>query len=313
MIARLAITLILVSTIARPQDIHYSQFEKTRTLLNPSLIANQNQDYEIQIQRRSQWSSVSTPFNTLSLSFNAKQFYKSFSAGATVLKDAAGDSEFSTNGLAFSFASSINAEDNVLSFGLQIAGYQRSLNYERLVFLQSEQLDNTSFSFFDIAIGFSNYKQIDKTTAFLVGISSYHLNKPKQSLMLNDNVLLSPKQIFHSTYYSKLYSKINISPTIYFSSQEQDREVVIGSGLDYQFKEGVILQTGLYSRIKDAVFLKLGVEKENLELVVSYDINTSSLNEASNYMGAFEFSIRYGWQITKQKRTINQKNCPQYL
>ena len=304
---------MVFSITARPQDIHYSQFEKTRSLINPSLVANQNQDYEIQIQRRSQWSTVSIPFNTFSLSFNAKQLYKSLSAGATVLKDAAGDSDFSTSGLALSFSNSINTEDNSFSFGFQMAGYQRSLNYDRLFFLQSEQLDNTSFSFFDVAIGLSNYKQIDENTGFLVGISSYHLNKPKQSLMLNDNVVLAPKQILHATYYSKLYSKINISPTLYFSSQSQDREFVVGSGIDYQIKEGIALQTGLYSRIKDAIFLKIGIEKENLELLVSYDINTSSLSEASNYMGAFEFSIRYGWEIIKETRKINPEICPKYL
>ena len=313
MIKLLTIVLILFSTIAKPQDIHYSQFEKSRSLINPSLIASQNQDYEIQMQRRSQWSSVSTPFNTFSLSFNAKEIYKNLSVGATALKDAAGDSEFSTSGLALSFSNSINTEDNAFSFGFQIAGYQRSLNYDRLFFLQNEQLDNTSFSFFDIALGVSNYKQFDKNTAFLVGFSSYHLNRPKQSLMRNNNVILMPKQILHSTYFSKLYSKIKISPTLYFSSQAQDLEFVLGSGFDYQIKEGFVLKTGLYNRIKDAFFLKIGIEKENLELVFSYDINTSSLNQASNYLGAFEFSVCYGWEIAKAKESIKQKTCPQYL
>lgn len=313
MIKFFTITFILFSFIVTPQDLHYSQFDKTRSLINPSLIANQNQDYEIQIQRRSQWSSVSIPFNTISLSFNAKQIYKNLSIGSTVLNDIAGDSHFSTNGLALSFSNSINTQKNSLSFGFQIAGYQRSLNYENLIFLQNEQLENTSFSFFDIGVGLSNYLQIDKNTAFLVGIASFHLNKPKQSLMSNDNVVLSPKNIFHSTYYSKVSSKISLSPTLYVSSQAQDREAIIGSGISYYIKDGIALQTGVYSRIKDAFFLTLGIEKENLELIVSYDVNTSSLNQASNYMGALEFSICYGWQIIKEKGNITQKVCPQYL
>ena len=313
MIKFFTIFFILFSFVATPQDLHYSQVDKTRSLINPSLIANQNQDYEIQIQRRSQWSSVSIPFNTISLSFNAKQIYKNFSIGSTVLNDIAGDSHFSTNGLALSFANSINTSKNSFSFGFQIAGYQRSLNYENLIFLQNEQLENSNFSFFDIGIGLSNYKQIDKNTAILVGISSFHLNKPKQSLMSNDNVFLSPKKIFHSTYYSKVSSEISLSPTIYVSAQAQDREFVIGSGIGYHIKDDIVLQTGLYSRIKDAFFLTLGIERENLELIVSYDINISSLNQASNYMGAFEFSICYGWQIIKEKINITEKICPQYL
>ena len=34
----------LVTQIINAQDIHFSQFEKTKTIINPSLIANQNED-----------------------------------------------------------------------------------------------------------------------------------------------------------------------------------------------------------------------------------------------------------------------------
>ena len=75
MIRILPVLIFMCLEIVQAQDIHYSQFDKTKTLLNPSLIANQNEDYEIQIQRRSQWSSVTTPFNTFTLSFNLREVY----------------------------------------------------------------------------------------------------------------------------------------------------------------------------------------------------------------------------------------------
>ena len=53
--------------------------------------------------------------------------------------------------------------------------------------------------------------------------------------------------------------------------------------------------------------------KANLEIIASYDINTSSLVAASNFMGAFEFSIKYGWSVFKETKEIKQKICPKYL
>ncbi|KRO55771.1 MAG: hypothetical protein ABR79_05900 [Cryomorphaceae bacterium BACL11 MAG-121001-bin54] len=68
----------MFSEFIQAQDVHYSQFDKTKSLINPSLIANQNEDYEIQLQRRSQWASVTVPFNTFSFLLMPKRFIKHF-------------------------------------------------------------------------------------------------------------------------------------------------------------------------------------------------------------------------------------------
>ena len=313
MIRICVIALFLGSKFIYAQDVHYSQFDKTKSLANPSLIANQNMDYEIQLQRRSQWSSITTPFNTFSLSFNAKEIYRNLSVGATILNDVAGDSHFSTDGLALSLVNSVNTKEGSLAISLQTALYQRSVNYDNLIFLENEELQNTKFSFFDIGLGASHYKRLENNSALLVGISSYHLNKPKQSLVSNDQVVLSPKYILHSAYYTSVGPKIEISPTFYASSQSQDKEFIIGSGLTYILNEEVNLKSGIYSRIKDAFFVTLGMQKANLEAIISYDINVSTLANASNSMGGFEFSISYGWNIIKEKKEVKQKICPKYL
>lgn len=313
MIRMCIIVLVFFSELIQAQDVHYSQFDKTKSLVNPSLIANQNEEYEIQLQRRTQWSSVTIPFNTFSLSFNAKEIYKTFSLGATILNDVAGDSHFSTDGLALSIVNSVKTKENLFAISLQGALYQRSVNYSNLIFLENEELENTKFSFFDIGLGISNYKILDRNSALLIGISSYHLNKPKQSLVLNDKVVLTPKYILHSTYYTRLTSKIHVSPALYVSLQNQDKEVIIGSGATYKLNEEVDLKSGVYSRIQDAFFVTLGMQKANLEAIISYDINTSTLTNASNFMGGAEFSISYSWSIAKEKKELQQKICPKYL
>ena len=46
---------------------------------------------------------------------------------------------------------------------------------------------------------------------------------------------------------------------------------------------------------------------------MSYDVNTSSLSEASRYLGGFEFSIRYSWSVIKQEQQFEEIICPKYL
>ncbi len=107
--------------------------------------------------------------------------------------------------------------------------------------------------------------------------------------------------------------KIEISPVFYTSLKNQEKEFIIGSGLTYKLNNEIDLKSGVYSRIKDAFFITLGMQKANLEAIISYDINTSTLANASNFMGGAEFSISYGWSIIKEKKEVKQKICPKYL
>ena len=305
--------IFLFSQLTLAQDVHYSQFDKTKSLLNPSLISSLNDDYEIQIQRRSQWSSVSIPFTTFTISFNAKDVYKKTSLAGTILSDKAGDSYFSTNGVSFSVANTFLINDNLLSIGLQSALYQRSVNYDALIFLENENLQNPKFLFFDIGLGLSNYKILNSNSALLLGISYFHINKPRQSLVSNNQVLLKPKYILHSTYYTAISSQINISPTLYSSSQDQAKEFIIGTDFIYKLNDEFNFISGIYSRINDAFFLTIGVQKAKVEAIISYDINTSTLANASNFLGGVEFSISYGWSVFKQSKDIKNRICPIYL
>ena len=124
---------------------------------------------------------------------------------------------------------------------------------------------------------------------------------------------MSPKHILHSTYYHRLTSKIDISPVAYASLQNQDAEVIIGSGVTYKINDKFNLNSGVYSRINDAVFITLGMQNNKLSAMISYDINISSLANASNSLGGSEVSISYTWSIDKDTNEEKPKTCPKYL
>ena len=77
-------------------------------------------------------------------------------------------------------------------------------------------------------------------------------------------------------------------------------------------KRSVALNTGIYARSTDAIWALVGVDYNQLQFNVSYDINLSALNKASRYNGGIEMSVIY---ILSRVKKINKPGavCPAFL
>jgi len=300
------------------QDVHFSQFNETKALINPALVGYQDGDYKIQAQRKSQWGSVTVPFNTFSISLDVKNIFKSLSFGLQLLNDIAGDSHFKTNGLTLSLSHNIKVNSsNNISFGFLTGTYQRSIDYSSLVFNETENIPNNNIDFFDIAIGFVHEVELNISSTLISGVSLFHLNKPNQSLIGSDNIQLPINSKLHSSLIYYFNKKFQFKPTIYYSEQGESRELIAGSFLNYVLNnssaEIIVLRAGIFNRINDAIISEIGVKIDNFDAMVSYDTNISSLNSASDYKGGFEFSIAYQWSVLKPVKSNEIKVCPKYL
>ncbi len=58
-------------------------------------------------------------------------------------------------------------------------------------------------------------------------------------------------------------------------------------------KEANNFEFGIYYRMNDALIATLSLKLRYYTMGISYDINTSELNEVSSGRGAFEISIKY--------------------
>ena len=310
--------LFLVSIVINcaAQDIHFSQFNTSSFLLNPALVGSQNNNYKATLQRKSQWASVSVPFTTFALALERKEILAGHSVGVQFLNDIAGDSRFKTIGINLAYAKKVVATtSNTFSFGAEFGIFQRSIMFDDLVFNDPENLSNINFLFPDIAIGIANFYEINKKTALESGIAFYHINKPKQSLTDNDAILLHQKMNFHTALNYSYTANLSVQPKVLFSNQDADKEFLLGFDVNYLLKgeSDVLLKSGIAERFNDAVILYFGAEIEGLSCVVSYDVNTSSLANASNSKGGFEVSAVYQWNVSKKKKNIEEEECPKYL
>ena len=263
MIRFVVILFFFLSYNSLAQDIHFSQFNETKALINPALVGYQDGDYKIQAQRRSQWSSVTIPFNTFSISLEVKKIIKNLSFGVQLLNDIAGDSHFKTNGVTLSLSHNLKvSSNNNISFGVLGGSYQRSIDYSTLVFNETENIPNTNIDFFDVAIGLVHELELNISSTLISGVSLFHLNKPNQTLIGSNNVQLPINSKFHTTLIYYFNKKFQIKPTIYYSEQGESRELIAGSFFNYVLNnstaEMVVLRAGIFNRKNDAIITEFG-------------------------------------------------------
>jgi type IX secretion system PorP/SprF family membrane protein len=300
----------------KAQDVHFSQFSVSTMGLNPALVGNQSVDFKASFQKRTQWASVAKPFSSIAANFDAKDVLKKTSVGFQFLNDMAGDANFTTSQFNAAISKSFSIDrDKEISVGILLGFAQRKVDFSALIFEQEEQLQNPSFVFFDMGIG-ANYSAIvNNNFSFITGLSTYHINSPKQTLINDENVRLKQKSNSYFLTFYRLNNIIILNPSFFYSRQGKSSEFILGTALRYDFPAfNIELISEVFYRWDDAIIPAFGLNYNSITAVISYDINTSDLVVASQNKGGFEFSIIYMWNKKKRKQIGEiKKYCPKYL
>jgi type IX secretion system PorP/SprF family membrane protein len=329
---RLSLYILALFTFVNvsAQDIHLSQTNMTPLLVNP---ANAGAEYTMRgiVNYRNQWASVSEPYTTMMASFDANFKPKGrdkkpgyFAGGLYMFNDKAGASEMKTTQINLSIAYHLNLDDkNTLGLGIQGGYFQRSANTDNLTWgnqydgfaydagiSTGEGQDFTGFSFgtTDFNSGLvwtfrNNEKYLSgKNLLITSGISMHHLTKPNVETKNLTPDLLHYRFIWHGSAIVGVNEKFSVLPYLFFSQQGSIHEIMFGSNVLYKFKQaskyttnikGMAIGGGVFYRWNDAVIADIIFQYANYTIEFSYDINTSSLNNATGRQGAFELSLRY--------------------
>ncbi len=332
---------VFIDTVSclQAQDIHFSQHFHAQNYINPSFNGLAPGMTRFSLNSKSQWLSVRSPFNTYLASFEnswkANRTNTSyFSTAALVYYDVAGDADFSTMhfspSLAYTFVLNSNLS-SLFSVGIQPGIAQRSLDITKLRFdsqfngymfdpnlSTNEATDIQNFIFSEINAGVHYINFFSKDTYLAAGTSLHHINKPIVSLKNSESVRLDRKWLLHCE--ARMYIRNTVFlPSAYFAKQGPHTEIILGgraivnrvkkSPIDNElmFRKNFLL--GMYYRGRDALIVYSGVEFQNYNVGVSYDINLSRLLPASRARGGIEISAAYIWQ--KQKKHRNRDiPCP---
>jgi type IX secretion system PorP/SprF family membrane protein len=324
------------------QDIHFSNMDYSPMTLNPGLVGAKN-EANATVNYRSQWNSISTPFNTIAagadMRIKAGKNNKNgtFAAGINLYNDRAGDNVISTNNVGLSVAYHLKIDEkSTIGLGMQAGFIQRSLDassgmwssqYNGVSYDESlpsgETFGNPSFARFDVGAGVvyslgTNEKNMRANDGMKLnaGYAVFHINRPSYSFFNSED---DPLYMRHAAFVNASFGISNttmfIDPGVYFQMQGPSMEVLIGADYKVMLSDGSkvtgniknsFIALGLFYRNNDAVVPRVIYSYSDYSLGMSYDFNVSRLSQVTRARGGVEFFLRWAMDkpLSKTKSRI---------
>ncbi len=311
------------------QDIHFSQFNNSPLNLNPGLTGSFNGEFRFVANQRTQWSSVTTPYSTFGVSLDAKHIYKlPINIGLSLYNDKAGDGEFSTLQIGLSGGYSIYLGDSsqTINITAQPTITQRSINFNKLNFDNQydgvaynsnlgngETFANSGNTYFNLHAGLVWNYQIAQRKSVAAGLALHNILTPEQGFF-NENIPLNQRITLHTNALFRVSDRIDALPSILVMTQQNFKEIVFGGSGKYHLNKGdyKAFYLGVWYRNQDASYFTAELDWRSWHFGISYDLNLSTLNVASNYQGGFEFSAIYILQRFKPD-IKRYRACPNFI
>jgi type IX secretion system PorP/SprF family membrane protein len=323
----------------RAQDPHFSQFFEAPLLRNPALAGIFEGDVRLQGVYRSQWASVTTPYQTGSFNGEYKQPIGSgndfLTLGGQVLYDKAGATDFTTVNLlpAINYHKALSGEKNkYLSLGVMGGYVGKSINRSKITtnnefdgqgynpsLGDGESLTQFNYHYWDASIGLSFNSSINdsKTDNYFVGLACFHFNRPRNSFYTNPPVDLHPKVVFSAGVKFGLDEFSYLTLDAGYSQQGVYTEAIAGATYSYKIGDDpenplYVIHFGGYLRWKDAFIPVVKLDYNPFQIGFSYDANVSQLNTVSQTRGGFELSVTYVGFLNRGNTTKDAYLCPRF-
>jgi type IX secretion system PorP/SprF family membrane protein len=303
------VIIILTNVSVKAQDAHLSQFDALPVLFSPALTGNLSAQNNIRAgaQFRSQWGALSSNITSVAFAVDAP-LNERWGVGGYMINSQQSE-YFNSFSLVLSGAYRVTATDqnkHFISVGLQAGIILKALKDDELVF--DSQYSNGNFdpdlpsgeSFArsskvlpEINMGiYYGFTDPAKKVHPYLGFSVFHATSPNESFFYSSESHLPRKWVLNTGCNIDITKEFYIEPKVLYMIQLNNNELVAGMNFNYSFKEPTIkVMAGAFYRSKDAVIVQAGINYKNLNFIMSYDINTSSLNAYSYKRGGLEFSI----------------------
>jgi type IX secretion system PorP/SprF family membrane protein len=328
------------------QDPHYSQYFAAPYQLNPALTGVFNGKMRVSTQYREQWKSFlgQEAFKTFGVGTDfrvpvGRNDY--FALGFNAQRDEAGSGKYSQTLAHFSGSyikqmsgGRLSNVSHYLVAGGDLGAGQNSLNWSNLWF--SRQYDSVnerpdmslssnepsagqnSVTYLDGSAGLLWYALYDSEGFIYGGASLHHINSPKISLLDDPTETLYRRWSAHAGGLVPITKTFGIAPALWVSKQGPAFMTNFGSNIRYTNHDlnELGLRAGAFARVVnrlgkktqiDAIAVVGMVEINRWQIGLSYDINVSTLSNASNSRGAFEITAQY---IKPEPRRKSKVTCP---
>lgn len=316
--------VLLVAGTANAQDPSFAQFFSSPLNINPALTGNINADWRLISNMRDQWIGPASPYSTGTVSYDTKVGQKKYEGitensnylgiGAMLMYDKA------MGGVQKSSYGSLNVSYNVklaedqytivhkLSMGFGATYAHRAIDFSKVDF--QSQFTGTGFdtklptgeaalsnmkAYTSLNTGIV-YSATSETSNFDIGAAAYHLNKPKQTFVQDENQFVAVRKVVHANFETVMNEKVVLNTNAIYQNQSGASYFSIGGSLGYKLDEteensGTMVNAGLWYWSKNAMIPYVGLAYKDLQIGLSYDVTISKLAQAARKPSTFELSI----------------------
>lgn len=339
-IRQIILSMLLAFSInAQAQDIHFSQIFETSLLRNPSLAGLFTGDVRLQAVHRSQWNSVTVPYQTTSLSGEFKlpvgRGDDYLTVGGQLLYDKAGSAVLTATHVlpTINYHKSLSEERNTyLSLGFMGGMVQRRIDQSKMTtnnqfdgtrfnagLSNGEPINRPSYTYLDATVGMSFNSQLgdNENNNFFTGLAYHHFNKAKNISFYSDNSTeMTPKIVGSAGLRLSMTDMSFFTLQADYSKQGVYTETIAGALYSWKLGENdvpkYVFHAGAYLRWKDAVIPVAKLEFNPVAVAVSYDANISQLKPGSRGQGGFEVSLSYQKFANRLNSSKDAVRCPKF-
>jgi type IX secretion system PorP/SprF family membrane protein len=311
------------------QDKHLSMWNENAAQINPGAAGAMSEDIRLLTNFRLQWLPLNGEgFRTNTFSFDAKLFKNKttgshMGVGLNFVNDATGDNRMTSNIISVPIAYTVGLDkQSFLSIGIAPGFYSQSLGsgnqtwnnqWDGSTFnaatnsLESSTYQN-SVSALDIGAGMQFKYNFDGSSHIQLGASVNHITQPNLGYTSLNTTIYRNANFYVSGTKFNPERRFGISPQALISLYGPNANVIFGTYFDHELFESSqrtdyvqrsMISYGVFYRWKDAVAISLACKFLGFKLGVSYDLNISTLNTATNSMGGLEFFLKYSMMADK--------------
>jgi type IX secretion system PorP/SprF family membrane protein len=329
-----ALIMLTVMTKLFGQDPSFSQFFSSPLNVNPALTAHINSDWRLISNFRDQWIGPASPYMTGTISYDSKIFQN------RMLNVAEDDNtagiggmlmfDYAMTGIVKSTYASLDASYNIkladgytqhrLGAGFGFMYGRRYMDFDRVDF--EEQFTGYGFNtnlptgetalsnmkpYFSLSAGLIYTISTEKSN-FDFGIAGFHLNRPKQTFLADENQYLASRQVAHANFETLINDRLIFTANGTYQYQKKARYFSVGGALGHILGEqqDFIFNWGFWYWSNNAVIPYVGLAYKNFQFGVSYDFTISKLRDAPRKPNTWEVSII----LRGMKRVDKTIPCP---
>ena len=317
------------------QDLSFSQFYEKPLLRNPALAGVFTGDVRISGIHRSQWQSVTVPFETSGLSAEVKfplRWDDWITIGVQATHDVAGDIKMKRTQMlpVVNYHKSLSGnKDDFLSLAFMAGPVNSQFDPTKLRMgdqfvngafdpnaTTAQVFSRSAFTYWDAGAGLTFNSGFGEDSRYYFGAAVFHFNRPKVAFYTNNTT-------------TTLQNKYVINAGVNHAVNEINRFIMFGDlfvqGGHRQLLAGMLYQTelqrnydeekalnfalGAFYRWNDAFIPVVKMDIYSVSLGLSYDVNVSKLKTASSWRGGFELTASYVAPFRSRSLEADKVRC----